>query len=415
MYNTRTYNFIYEENKIINITRIKYKNENKRIGIIKFIFVLLFVSFIIYYNKIINKDIIEANTFKKESKKTVINYMENCIKGLLMDSNTSSYFNDSPKISVVIPCYNSEKYIKNSIRSVQNQNMKNFEIIVINDNSKDNSLNIIESLQKEDKRIKILNNNKNMGTLYSRSIGALNAKGEFIFPLDNDDMFSSEDIFEKIYDMAKTQNYDIVEFKTFDVKNYINKRKILTDNFFNHHPNNLILHQPELNIFPISKNDEFYANDFHVWGKCIISRLYKKAVHALGKERYSIYNCWTEDIIIILIIFKFANSFIFVNKYGIVHMENNVTTTYNLNLEFKFMSEIYLLEIMMDFLNNTQKLQKYFVSKALLLENMNIIPYLNDTNKLYLKNVLNKMLNSEFFNNDNKIKINNLFNITNLL
>ena len=114
-----------------------------------------------------------------------------------MNSNASSYFNDSPKIIVVIPCYNSEKYIKHTIRSVQNQNMKNFEIIVINDNSKDNSLNIIESLQKEDKRIKILNNNKNMGTLYSRSIGALNSKGEYIFPLDNDDMFSSEDIFEK--------------------------------------------------------------------------------------------------------------------------------------------------------------------------------------------------------------------------
>ena len=47
MYNTRTYNFIYEENKIITITRIK-KNENKRNGIIKFIFLLLFVSFIIY-------------------------------------------------------------------------------------------------------------------------------------------------------------------------------------------------------------------------------------------------------------------------------------------------------------------------------------------------------------------------------
>ena len=149
---------------------------------------------------------------------------------------------------------------------------------------------------------------------------------------------------KKIYNIAKAQNYDIVEFKTFDVKNYINKRKILTDNFFNHHPNNLILHQPELNIFPISKNDELYANDFYVWGKCVVTKLYKKAVNHFGKERYTIYNCWTEDIIIILIIFKFANLFIFVNKYGIVHMENNVTATYNLNLEFKFMSEIYLIK-----------------------------------------------------------------------
>ena len=80
--------------------------------------------------------------------------------------------------------------------------MKDFEIILINDNSIDGSLNIIQSLQKEDKRIKILNNKKNMGTLYSRSIGALNAKGEFIFPLDNDDLFFNEDLFKSIYNIA---------------------------------------------------------------------------------------------------------------------------------------------------------------------------------------------------------------------
>ncbi len=127
-----------------------------------------------------------------------------------------------PKISVIIPLYNCENYIKYTIRSVQNQNMGNFEIILINDNSKDGSLNISISLQEEDKRIKIINNNKNMGTLYSRSIGVLYSKGEFIFSLDNDDMFSDEDIFDKIYDIAYKNNYDIVEFKTFDIPNYFN-------------------------------------------------------------------------------------------------------------------------------------------------------------------------------------------------
>ncbi len=60
-----------------------------------------------------------------------------------------------------------------------------------------------------------------MGTLYSRSIRTLMSKGAFIFPLDNDDMFSNEDIFENIYDIAQNQKFDIVEFKTFDVPNYI--------------------------------------------------------------------------------------------------------------------------------------------------------------------------------------------------
>ena len=133
--------------------------------------------------------------------------------------------NNAPKISVIIPLYNCEQYIKYTIRSIQNQKMKDFEIILINDNSKDGSLNLVESLQKEDKRIKILNNKKNMGTLYSRSIGTLNARGEYIFPLDNDDMFSEGDIFDTIYNISKYQKYDIVEFKTFDVPNYINIKK----------------------------------------------------------------------------------------------------------------------------------------------------------------------------------------------
>ena len=53
-----------------------------------------------------------------------------------------------------------------------------------------------------------------MGTLYSRSIGTLNSKGEFLFPLDNDDMFSNEDVFDNIYNIAQKQKFDIVEFKS---------------------------------------------------------------------------------------------------------------------------------------------------------------------------------------------------------
>ena len=192
-------------------------------------------------------------------------------------------------------------------------------------------------------------------------------------------------------------------------------RKKLIDNYFNHHPNNLILRQPDLNKFPISKNDEYFMNDFHVWGKCIISKLYKKAVNALGIKRYSLYNCWTEDIIIILIIFKFADSFIFINKYGTIHMESYVTTTYNLNFELKIKSEIDLLETIIDFLDDTQNLKKLAVSKALLLGNLNIVPVLNETNKLYLKKVLNKILNSKYVNDEDKYNISSVFNITYLV
>ena len=85
------------------------------------------------------------------------------------------------KISVVIPCYNCGNYLIKGIRSIQNQDFSDFEIIIINDFSSDNTLQIIQKFQKEDPRIKCLNNKKNMGTLYSRTIGTLSGEGKYIY------------------------------------------------------------------------------------------------------------------------------------------------------------------------------------------------------------------------------------------
>ena len=65
-------------------------------------------------------------------------------------------------------------------------------VILINDHSRDNSLNVILEIQKEDPRIKIINNEKNLGILYSRSKAVLEAKGKYILNLDNDDFFLDE-------------------------------------------------------------------------------------------------------------------------------------------------------------------------------------------------------------------------------
>ena len=72
---------------------------------------------------------------------------------------------------------------------------------------------MVEKIQKEDPRIRIVKNKKNMGILYSRSIGALNAKGKYIFPLDNDDMFLDKDVFQTISNIADKGDFDLVEFK----------------------------------------------------------------------------------------------------------------------------------------------------------------------------------------------------------
>ena len=90
------------------------------------------------------------------------------------------------KISVIVPVYNQEKYIGRCIDSVLNQTMTDFELILINDGSKDKSLDILRNYEKKDKRIKIIDQ-KNMGVAKTRNKGIEIASGEFIVLVDNDD------------------------------------------------------------------------------------------------------------------------------------------------------------------------------------------------------------------------------------
>ena len=312
-----------------------------------------------------------------------------------------------PKISIIIPVYNCQFSIELAVRSIQYQNFYNLEIILVNDFSTDNSSIIIKAMQNNDKRIKILNNNKNMGILYSRCIGALNSKGKYIFSLDNDDLFLNANILKKIYLYANKNNYDIVEFKSFSIPNYNPNINSLKESYFNHHKNNLILHQPELGIFPISKNNRYYANNFHIWGKCILTQIYKHAVNLLGYDRYSIYNCWTEDISMVIIIFNLANSYIFLNIYGIFHLISRKTTTFKLHKEHLIFSEIYLLDILIDFLKNNEENKKFAVYKALIININNFLS--NKILKKYFKSVLKKLFECKFINKENKFKVYNKF------
>ena len=131
---------------------------------------------------------------------------------------------------------------------------------MINDYSQDNTSEIINELKKKDSRIKIINNQNNMGILYSRSIGVISSKGKYIYCLDNDDLFYDRFLFNNIYDIAENQDYDIVEFKCFYVNKYSSQLKLsdIKDSPFNRHPINYSLTQPDLGIFPISKNNKYY-------------------------------------------------------------------------------------------------------------------------------------------------------------
>ena len=109
---------------------------------------------------------------------------------------------NNPNISVIIPVYNSEKYIEQTLKSVLNQSYQSLEIICINDDSTDKSKEIIKNLQKTDNRIKLINLDKNIGSPGKvRNIGVQKANGEIIAFLDSDDIWKPNKLKTQIKNM----------------------------------------------------------------------------------------------------------------------------------------------------------------------------------------------------------------------
>lgn len=121
------------------------------------------------------------------------------------------------KISVIMPVYNSEKYLEIALDSIVNQTLEDIEIICINDASKDSSLSILEKYENVDSRIKIINNLKNFGPGYSRNLGLEHAKGEYIAFVDADDFFE-RDMLEIAYKELIKYDLDIgiIKLSYFD-------------------------------------------------------------------------------------------------------------------------------------------------------------------------------------------------------
>ncbi|QQE13939.1 glycosyltransferase family 2 protein [Planctomycetota bacterium] len=96
------------------------------------------------------------------------------------------------QVSIITACYNSEKYIEDTIRSVQAQTYDNWEMIIIDDCSTDQSRDIVERYQGNDSRIKLLQTERNGGQSIARNMGVKIAKGQYLTYLDSDDLWDSE-------------------------------------------------------------------------------------------------------------------------------------------------------------------------------------------------------------------------------
>ena len=115
------------------------------------------------------------------------------------------------KISVIVPVYNTEKYLKECLDSIVNQTFEDIEIICINDGSSDNSLGILNEYKKSDKRISVVCQ-ENGGLSITRNHGIKLAKGDYIYFIDSDDYLELTAL-EELYTISKKDDLDILIFK----------------------------------------------------------------------------------------------------------------------------------------------------------------------------------------------------------
>lgn len=140
-------------------------------------------------------------------------------------------------ISVVIPIYNTEKYLEDCIKSVVNQSYTNLDIILVNDGSTDKSKDICEKWTKKDSRIRLINQS-NMGAAMAKNVGLNNIKGDLFMILDSDDLLHKNNI-EILYHYMQKEKSDIIEacyttiykeFKNIDIHQNSKKENFNTEN-----------------------------------------------------------------------------------------------------------------------------------------------------------------------------------------
>lgn len=155
------------------------------------------------------------------------------------------------KVSVIVPVYNTEKYLKNCIDSLLKQNFEDYEIIVINDLSPGNAEEIIKSYN--DKKIVYIKNKTNKGIGYNRNLGVKEAKGEYVCFIDSDD-YVKEDFISKMYNYSKENNLDlcVCDYVNVDEKgNTLEEFNLSNFGITNYEENNKIL--CEINLGPCNK------------------------------------------------------------------------------------------------------------------------------------------------------------------
>ncbi|MCK9265908.1 glycosyltransferase [bacterium] len=182
-----------------------------------------------------------------------------------------------PLISVIVPIYNSEKYLKKCVTSIINQTYRNLEILLINDGSTDNSKNICNLFAKQDNRVRVINKNSG-GVSDSRNRGIKESTGEYITFLDSDDYWEIETL-EIALSVIIKEEADILIWGYYaDFLDYNEKllfTKIVADNTGVY---------TKKDVLPLHTNENFWQIFGYIWNKLYKSEIIKKGSFKFDKN-----------------------------------------------------------------------------------------------------------------------------------
>ncbi len=213
------------------------------------------------------------------------------------------------KLSIIVPVYGVEKYIDKCLNSLVKQSLKEIEIIVVNDGTKDNSQKIIDKYVKKypDKIKSYIKENGGQGS--ARNYGLKKATGEYIGYVDSDD-FVEKDMYKKLYNKAKENNYDIVVCGNYNVsEDYQNKN---IDTFINNYNTDL---------------ENIFFGKMAVWNK-----IYKRDILIKNKLEFK-EKVWYEDLAFTLKAIMNSNTFAFIDEPLYDYLIREGSTMNNSNVQ----------------------------------------------------------------------------------
>jgi len=373
------------------------KNINIKLLFIIIIFFFYKLKASTFYNKFLNY--YYSYTFEIEK---IENYFRLCNNEILINRKKFKR-NKFPKVSIISPVYNREKFILRFLRSVQNQKFNDIEIIFIDDCSKDKSVEFIKKYQENDERIILIKNMKNKGTLISRNIGALNSRGEYLIFSDPDDIIS-KNIINFCYNFIRTNNYEMLRFNLC-----MNHKIFLNDIVYG--LENKITTQPELSTFLFYGKGRLIQIDYNISNKFIKRKAFIRALNSVKDYYLNIYMTFAEDGLMNYILYRTVKSLYFIKNIGYYYIDNNQSITRAKFNDNSVKSYFYNLKLIFEYSKNTKYekdmannyLKAYFSRKK-----NNILKKIILKDCEFYNKIIELYLNSEFISINNKRKLINI-------